>query len=350
MPETKRRGIAAAGNWIVDNVKIIDTWPEQETLANILAERRGSGGAPYNLLMDLAALRAPFPLTGVGVIGDDADGDAIERDMADRGVRCFLRRVRGLPTSHTDVMTVRDTGRRTFFHNRGPNDELCPDDFPWDELDCRILHLGYLLLLRSLDAEDAEFGTAAARVLAEARKRGIHTSVDVVTEASDRFQKVARPALPHTDTLICNEIEAGRVAGVVLRAGDALDRQAMSRAAETLLELGVNEAVVIHAPEGGYARTKDGAEWYRPSLMLPEGYIQGSAGAGDAFAAGYLLAAHEGSSMVDRLTLAVCAAAASLSDPTCTEGMRPEAEVLSLAERFRSEDFQHKRTERHGKQ
>ncbi|HEY3412378.1 MAG TPA: carbohydrate kinase family protein [Armatimonadota bacterium] len=334
MSNSERRGIAAAGNWIVDNVKIIDTWPEQEALANILDERKGTGGAPYNVLMDLAALQAPFPLTGIGVLGCDEDGDAIERDMRERGVRCFLRRSETGRTSYTCVMTVRGTGRRTFFHNRGPNAEFAPRDVPLDMLDCRILHLGYLLLLESMDAEDEEYGTAAARLLADARRRGIHTSVDVVSESSDRFQRIARPALPHIDTLICNEIEGGRIAGIDIRVGDALDRDAMSRAAATLLELGVNETVVLHAPEGGYARDKAGREWFRSSLRLPPGYIQGSAGAGDAFCAGYLYGAHEGWGMEDRLTLAVCAAAASLSDPTCSAGMRPLNEVLALAGQY----------------
>lgn len=334
MSNSDRRGIAAAGNWIVDNVKIIDTWPEQETLANILDERKGTGGAPYNVLMDLAAMQAPFPLTGIGVLGCDADGDAIERDMRDRNVRCLFRRSETRRTSYTDVMTVRGTGRRTFFHNRGPNDDLAPQDVPLHDLDCRILHLGYLLLLESMDAEDAEYGTAAARLLADARTRGIHTTVDVVSESSDRFQRVVRPALPHIDTLICNEIEGGRIAGIDLRPGNVLNRDAMSAAAATLLELGVNETVVLHAPEGGYAREKSGREWFRPSLSLPPGYIQGSVGAGDAFCAGYLFGAHEGWAMEQRLTLAACAAAASLSDPTCCAGMRPLNEVLALADKF----------------
>lgn len=334
MSKSDRRGIAAAGNWIVDNVKIIDTWPEQETLANILDERKGTGGAPYNVLMDLAAMQAPFPLTAIGVLGCDADGDDIERKMRGREVSCLFRRSEKLKTSYTDVMTVRGTGRRTFFHNRGANAELAPQDVPLDELDCRIFHLGYLLLLESMDADDAEYGTAAARLLAEARMRGIHTSVDVVSEASDRFQRIARPALPHIDTLICNEIEGGLIAGIDIRPGDALDRGTMSRAAATLLELGVNETVVLHAPEGGYARDKAGREWFRRSLRLPPGYIQGSAGAGDAFCAGYLFGAHEGWAMEERLTLAVCAAAASLSDPTCSAGMCPLNEVLALAEQY----------------
>lgn len=330
MPAPDRLGIATAGNWILDNVKIIDTWPQEETLANILSQYRGTGGAPYNVLVNLARMGAPFPLFAVGVLGRDADGDSIEAHAAAFGARTFFRRTDALPTAHTDVMTVHATGRRTFFHNRGPNTEFGPEDIPWDDLSCRIFHLGYLLLLERMDADDPEFGTAAARALAEGRKRGIHTSVDVVSEASDRFQKVARPALPHTDTLICNEIEAGRIAGVEIRAGNTLDRAALSEAAQTLLDLGVNEAVVIHAPEGGYAREKTGTETFVPSLTLPEGHIQGAAGAGDAFCAGYLYGRHEDWPMEKRLALAARAAAASLTHPTCTEGMRPLEELWAM--------------------
>lgn len=51
--EATRCGVAAAGNWIVDHVKVIDAYPEQDTLATILSESRGTGGAPYNVLIDL---------------------------------------------------------------------------------------------------------------------------------------------------------------------------------------------------------------------------------------------------------------------------------------------------------
>ena len=326
----ERRGIACAGNWIVDNVKVIDTWPEEETLANILSESRGTGGAPYNVLVDLALMGAPFPLTAIGVLGRDPDGDAIEEHVRSLGISTHFRRCEGLPTSHTDVMSVKSTGRRTFFHNRGPNAEFGPEDIPWDKLDAKIFHLGYLLLLEGMDAEDPEYGTCAARALAEGRRRGILTTVDVVSESSDRFQAVARPALPHIDYLICNEIEAGHIAGVEIRKGSYLDRNAMPRAAETLLDMGVNAVVVIHVPEGGYARTKDGEERFCPALELPEGFIAGSAGAGDAFAAGFLYGTHEDWPLDRRLHLGVCAAAASLSDPTTTGGMRPLNEVLAL--------------------
>ena len=64
-----RNGILAGGNWIIDHVKVIDTWPEQDALANIFSKARGTGGSPFNVLVDLAIMGAPFPLEAVGLVG-----------------------------------------------------------------------------------------------------------------------------------------------------------------------------------------------------------------------------------------------------------------------------------------
>ena len=56
-----RSGIIAGGNWIVDHVKLIDTWPPQDALATILSQSWGNGGSPYNVLKNLARLGASFP-------------------------------------------------------------------------------------------------------------------------------------------------------------------------------------------------------------------------------------------------------------------------------------------------
>src|SRR5688500_17438032 len=108
-----RAGILAGGNWIVDRLKVIDKYPHEQALANILAESVGNGGSPFNLLVDLARLGASFPLAGVGLIGEDAEGDWIVRRCRDHGIDATQVRVQpGAPTSYTDVMTVRATGCR----------------------------------------------------------------------------------------------------------------------------------------------------------------------------------------------------------------------------------------------
>lgn len=54
-----RNGITAAGNWIVDRVKQVDCLPRRGMLANIKSMCFGPGGAPANVLNDLARLLPP---------------------------------------------------------------------------------------------------------------------------------------------------------------------------------------------------------------------------------------------------------------------------------------------------
>jgi sugar/nucleoside kinase (ribokinase family) len=185
-----------------------------------------------------------------------------------------------------------------------------------------------------MDAPDPDFGTVAARVLARLREAGIRTSIDVITEDSDRYPRVVHPALAHTDYAILNELEAGRATGHDLRPGGRPDPQAIRASAEALLALGVEQLVCIHMPEGAYVRAADGKEIWQPALALPDGYIQATTGAGDAFCAGLLLGLHEEWDLARSLRLATCAAARCLSRPGCTEACTRLADTLALADQY----------------
>jgi sugar/nucleoside kinase (ribokinase family) len=203
------------------------------------------------------------------------------------------------------------------------------------KIPARIFHLGYLLLLDELDRPDAKFGTKAARLLARAQAAGVKTSVDVVSEDSDRFAKIVNPALKHVDYCILNEIEAGKTAGFNVRQPDGrLDTVALRHAAGSLLQQGVRELVVIHFPEGAFARTRKGDDFWQRSLKLPAKHIAGTAGAGDAFCAGVLYGLHENWDLPRCLLTGVCIAAASLAHATCTSGVGPLNSSLALAKKF----------------
>lgn len=330
-----RAGIFAGGNWIIDHVKILDHFPDQDTLASILGESRGTGGSPYNILIDLAKLGAAFPLEGAGLVGDDPDGRAILDDCRTFGIDSSqIRATDRAGTSYTDVMTVRATGRRTFFHSRGANALLGEEHFNLAASNAAIFHLGYLLLLDRLDEIGPDGTTGAARLLEQARATGFRTSLDVVSEDSDRFPAVVTPALPHVDYLIINEFEAGRSTGVEVSVDGAVRFDRLAEAAAKLIEAGVREWVVIHCPEGALARHAGGEHALHGSVRVPAGQIAGSAGAGDAFAAGVLLGLHERRPIGDCLRFGVCAAASNLTDPTCTGGILPLAECLRRGEQL----------------
>jgi sugar/nucleoside kinase (ribokinase family) len=334
---SSRNGLLAAGNWIIDQVKLIDVYPQLEQLANIRSQAQGTGGAPYNVLVDLARLRAGFPLMGAGYVGKDLLGSEILADCEKHKIDTkFLKPIADASTSYTDVMTEIGNGRRTFFHNRGANALWQGEDLNFSRIKARIFHLGYLLLLDALDGPDKTYGTKAARLLAKAQEAGLKTSVDVVSEDSDRFSKIVSPALKFTDYCVLNEIEAGKTTGFKVRQnGGKLDTVALRHAAGAMLQLGVKELVVIHFPEGAFARTRKGEDFWQSSLNLPARFIAGTAGAGDAFCAGVLLGLHEGWEIPRCLFTGVCVAAASLSHPTCTGGVPPLEAALSLAKKYR---------------
>src|SRR6267378_835219 len=327
------RGLLAGGNWIIDQVKLIDVYPQPEQLGNIRAQSQGTGGAPYNVLIDLAKSGVSFPLYGAGLVGDDALGGLILEDCRRHKIDTrHLGQTFKAPTSYTDVMTEQNHGRRTFFHARGANALWRGTDLDFVKTAPRIFHLGYLLLLDSLDRPDASFGTRAARLLAQAQAAGLKTSVDVVSEDSDRFARIVTPALKHVDYCILNEIEAGKTTGFKIRQqGGGLDTVALRHAAGALLQQGVRELVAIHFPEGAFARTRTGEDTWQSSLKLPRDYIAGTAGAGDAFCAGVLLGLHEGWELQRSLLTGVCIAAASLAHPTCTAGVKSLNTSLALA-------------------
>jgi sugar/nucleoside kinase (ribokinase family) len=332
----ERRGLLAAGNWIIDLVKMIDVYPQPEQLANIRSQSQGTGGAPYNVLIDLAHTGVPFPLFAAGLVGQDALGEHILATCREHKIDVQrLRITPKAPTSYTDVMTEQGHGRRTFFHARGANALWRGDDLDFNKLNVRIFHLGYLLLLDALDQPDPRFGTKAAQLLAQAQAAGVKTCADVVSEDSDRFARIVNPALKHVDYCILNEIEAGKTTGFKIRQpGGQLDTVALKHAAGALLQQGVRELVVIHFPEGAFARTRKGDDSWQPSLKLPPNYIGGTAGAGDAFCAGVLYGLHEGWELQRCLLTGVCIAAASLSDATCTTGVKSLNTSRALAKKF----------------
>ena len=330
-----RSGILAGGNWIVDKLKFIDTWPQQDALANILSESVGSGGGPFNVLVDLAKLGAPFPIAGVGLIGSDADGEWISAECTRH--RIDSSQLQTHPTAHTsytDVMTVKSSGRRTFFHQRGANAFLSDKHFNFNGTSAKNFHLAYLLLLDQLDQPDAEFGTVAARVLQRAQKAGCQTSIDVVSEDSNRFKNIVLPTLSFVDYCFLNEFELERTTGVEIKRNERVNHHVLESAANILIKNGVRKWAIIHFPEGACAVGRDGQLHVQGSLAIPSSKIVGTVGAGDAFAAGVLYGLHEEKPIETALHYGVCAAASCLMGAGASESVCSLNECLALEKEF----------------
>lgn len=331
-----RKGICCAGNMLVDITYPIDAWPAQGELVHVLPGiARSTGGAVCNVIADLARLDPTLPLYAAGIAGHDPEGDFILAQLAQYPNIDTSAVLRTGQTAFTLVMSNTADHQRTFFQYAGAMAEYGEQHLPLEALDAAILHIGYLLLLPHLDEPDAEYGTRMARLLHRAQSLGIKTSIDVVTATAGAFAAVVPPALKYTDYCTVNELEAQRITGVELRTADGtLRRENMPAALQKLREMGVSVWAVIHCPEAGFGLDETGAYCECDSLSLPQGYIKGTVGAGDAFCAGVLYAAHSGMPLAQALHLGACTAAASLSEPSASDGVAGLQQVLALGGTF----------------
>lgn len=330
-----RNGLLAGGNFIIDTVKIIDKYPEQDALANITDRSDSNGGSPFNILLDLAKLNADFPLEAVGLLGEDALGKMALSMCEKAGIKTDLLRLTPLvDTSFTDVMSVKDDGRRTFFHYRGANALLDVHHFDLEKSSARIFHIGYALLLDKLDELRPDGSTGMAELLNKASALGFETSLDLVSESSDRFAKVITPSLPHCDYVFMNEYEAQKITGLPIDLhNDRPTLDSLEKMGKLVLALGVKQWVIIHHPKLVIAVGHNGTV-LQPSVAMPTSHIKGAVGAGDALAAGVLLGLHNRLDMQICLNYGVCAAASCLLAPTTSDGILPLPDALALAQKY----------------
>lgn len=337
----KTKGIAIAGNIIVDMVNMIDKYPEKNMLVNIHESEYAVGGCVSNTIIDIAKIDSDIFLSAIGKVGNDENGKFVLSQMKKYGIDVSDIKVDDNElTATTFVMTEKSTGDRTFFYSGGANRTFGIDDIDIDKLDCKIFHAGYILLLDALDEEDAEYGTKMARLLHDVAEKGIKTSIDVVSEEGTRFRDKIIPALKQCDYAIMNEIESCAVTGLSPRNSDgSLNVENIKKTMMHFIELGVREKVIIHCVEAGFAASANGDFVMVPSLKLPDGYIKGSVGAGDAFAAASLYGLYKEWDDTRILEFASAAAACNLSAADSISGMKSAKEIEKMCQTYKRREI-----------
>lgn len=322
------KSVAIAGNMILDVMKLIESFPQIGMLVNINATSYAVGGCVCNTAIDLKRLCSDFEVSAYGKVGNDDYARYILNVMNEAGVNVANVKKGSLPTSYTDVMTL-PSGERTFFHYKGANAEFGFDDALAKKPD--LFHLGYITLLDALDAKDEEYGTKAARLLAQMQENGAETSIDLVSSQTADFNAVVKPALRYCDYAVMNEVEGGMLAGIAPRdENGAPDLNRLRRICEYVLSTGVKRSVTLHCPELSCALDNTGKFTALPSLALPKGYIVGTVGAGDAFCAGMLYSFAERLSLEEGMRIASCAAACNLAAVDSISGAKRLEDSLKL--------------------
>lgn len=330
-------GVAVAGSLVADVIKMISDYPEKGMLADIFSQSYGIGGCVSNTAVGIKKLDPSIEVKSIGLTGKDNEGKFLKEKLTELGIdTSLIQATEKEVTSFSDVMTVKSTGERTFFHNRGACrlfDESC---MHLDTLDAELVLLGYGGLLDAMAAPDEEFGTVLARTFHDMKQKGIATAMDVASmKDQEEMHRLIVPSLKYVDYLIVNEIESGMIAGIAPRdeKGELIPGT-LEKICRRIMSFGVGRCCVVHAPEIGCAVDSDGKYYEEPSLKLPKGYIVGAVGAGDAFCAGILYSIYKKLPVQEALKIGASSAAANLSAGDSVSGLRGIDETMELYKKY----------------
>lgn len=228
----------------------------------------------------VVAAKHGLKVQAVGGVGYDLMGDWVLRRMADFNIDTELMlRCEGYSTS-SSVVTTRPDGARPALHKRGATGGFYIEDHHIDRvLDTRILHVGGIGLTDTMDQG------RNAEIMAEAKTRGVTTTLDVFASTSADLARV-KPLLPHTDYFIPSEEEAMALSGLT----------EFGEVASFFLDQGVGAIIMTLGKDGAMYRDKSGRAIDIPAFQID---VVCTCGCGDCFNAGFATGLHLGRSLED---------------------------------------------------
>ena len=99
-----RTGILTGGTWCADHNRLVERWPEEDGLVQILSEDIRGGGSACNLAIDIKRLDPDLAVATIGLVGGDEDGRILLKQAAGRNRRQEENAKRQAGITATDIV------------------------------------------------------------------------------------------------------------------------------------------------------------------------------------------------------------------------------------------------------
>jgi|TARA_B100001248_G_scaffold142256_1_gene106808 sugar/nucleoside kinase (ribokinase family) len=322
------KGVIGLGMWCVDTTYKINELPERGKLEPILDSFQCVGGGPSNVLTDLSSLGFNYPMIAMGSIGLDGNASIIKDHLKKNNIQInYLISSKTVPTSQTVCMSEKKN-ERTFLYYPGANNLLDTKHFKIDDLKSKpkILYIGYLTLLGKLDRFNYN-KTRLNIVLEKAKKKNLITVLDLVSNKTSHFQKIVYSALPFTDYLLLNEIEAQLLFKKSIKKNDNyLNIKLILQLTKKIFKKGLLKGLIIHNSKESVCVLKDQTHNIK-SKIIPQQKIKNAVGAGDAFCAAFIYGIHENWN-IEKILKKAHAAGTAMMKIDASSGYLPDIKKL----------------------
>ena len=322
------KGVIGLGMWCVDTTYKINELPERGKLEPILDSFQCVGGGPSNVLTDLSSLGFNYPMIAMGSIGLDGNASIIKHHLKKNNIQInYLISSKTVPTSQTVCMSEKKN-ERTFLYYPGANNLLDTKHFKIDDLKSKpkILYIGYLTLLGKLDRFNYN-KTRLNIVLEKAKKKNLITIIDLVSNKTSHFQKIVYSALPFTDYLLLNEIEAQLLFKKSIKKNDNyLNIKLILQLTKKIFKKGLLKGLIIHNSKESVCVLEDQTHNIK-SKIIPQQKIKNAVGAGDAFCAAFIYGIHENWN-IEKILKKAHAAGTAMMKIDASSGYLPDIKKL----------------------
>jgi sugar/nucleoside kinase (ribokinase family) len=297
-------------------VGTVDDLPRRGTQQLIDTASLSVGGCALNTSIGLAKLGMHTAL--LGKVGNDQFGDIIKRSLKYNGVDIGGLKTENGSMSSLSVVLNSSDGERTILHYVGTNASLCFGDIDLDYLKhSAALFIGGALLMPRFDGKDA------AAALAYAKRNGLMTAMDTAWDSTGRWLLAIEPCLPYLDWFMPSIDEAEKMLGT-------RDQHELAR---MFIQKGVKNVVIKKGRDGAYVCPGNGQAF--ESGVFKVNCVD-TAGAGDAWCAGFIAGLSKGFALKDSARLGAANAALCVMQLGTTKGLLSFEETLAFMETYKA--------------